>query len=135
MSTKGCFLIEVLSSNWFFGRATNLLSALLLFLFVLFVWSTSKINYMTLWSCTYIDLLQGFWRGNVPALLMVMPYTSIQFTVLHKFKTYMSGSSKAGLFASSHIWRLFFSIGTLAEVFQWYATVEEGFKFGRLQGN
>lgn len=39
--------------------------------------------------------LWGFWRGNVPALLMVMPYTSIQFTVLHKFKTYMSGSSKA----------------------------------------
>lgn len=39
--------------------------------------------------------LPGFWRGNVPALLMVMPYTSIQFTVLHKFKTYMSGSSKA----------------------------------------
>uniref|UniRef100_A0A803L362 Uncharacterized protein n=1 Tax=Chenopodium quinoa TaxID=63459 RepID=A0A803L362_CHEQI len=38
---------------------------------------------------------RGFWRGNVPALLMVMPYTSIQFTVLHKFKTYMSGSSKA----------------------------------------
>ncbi|KAK9734332.1 hypothetical protein RND81_04G132300 [Saponaria officinalis] len=39
--------------------------------------------------------LSGFWRGNVPALLMVMPYTSIQFTVLHKIKTYMSGSSKA----------------------------------------
>ncbi|XP_074311856.1 mitochondrial thiamine diphosphate carrier 2-like [Silene latifolia] len=39
--------------------------------------------------------LPGFWRGNVPALLMVMPYTSIQFTVLHKIKTYMSGSSKA----------------------------------------
>uniref|UniRef100_A0A7C9CPI4 Uncharacterized protein n=1 Tax=Opuntia streptacantha TaxID=393608 RepID=A0A7C9CPI4_OPUST len=39
--------------------------------------------------------LAGFWRGNVPALLMVMPYTAIQFAVLHKFKTYMSGSSKA----------------------------------------
>ncbi|KAI3860973.1 hypothetical protein MKW92_033939 [Papaver armeniacum] len=39
--------------------------------------------------------LPGFWRGNVPALLMVMPYTSIQFTVLHKFKTFVSGSSKA----------------------------------------
>ncbi|KAJ8421720.1 hypothetical protein Cgig2_003528 [Carnegiea gigantea] len=39
--------------------------------------------------------LAGFWRGNAPALLMVMPYTAIQFTVLHKFKTYMSGSSKA----------------------------------------
>ncbi|CAO2839238.1 unnamed protein product [Amaranthus hypochondriacus] len=38
--------------------------------------------------------LPGFWRGNVPALLMVMPYASIQFTVLHKLKTYMSGSSK-----------------------------------------
>ncbi|GAB4833254.1 hypothetical protein Ancab_031501 [Ancistrocladus abbreviatus] len=38
--------------------------------------------------------LQGFWRGNVPALLMTMPYTAIQFTVLHKIKTYMAGSSK-----------------------------------------
>ncbi|XP_077225057.1 mitochondrial thiamine diphosphate carrier 2-like [Tasmannia lanceolata] len=36
----------------------------------------------------------GFWRGNVPALLMVMPYTAIQFTVLHKLKTFASGSSK-----------------------------------------
>uniref|UniRef100_A0A7N0T1T0 Uncharacterized protein n=1 Tax=Kalanchoe fedtschenkoi TaxID=63787 RepID=A0A7N0T1T0_KALFE len=38
---------------------------------------------------------KGFWRGNVPALLMVMPYTAIQFTVLHKFKTFAAGSSKA----------------------------------------
>ncbi|GMH26371.1 hypothetical protein Nepgr_028214 [Nepenthes gracilis] len=38
--------------------------------------------------------LRGFWRGNVPALLMVMPYTAIQFTVLHKFKSLMAGSSK-----------------------------------------
>ncbi|KAI3812387.1 hypothetical protein L1987_17094 [Smallanthus sonchifolius] len=36
----------------------------------------------------------GFWRGNVPALLMVMPYTAIQFAVLHKVKTFASGSSK-----------------------------------------
>nr|GEW03797.1 mitochondrial thiamine diphosphate carrier 2-like [Tanacetum cinerariifolium] len=39
--------------------------------------------------------LSGFWRGNVPALLMVMPYTAIQFMVLHKVKTFASGSSKA----------------------------------------
>ncbi|XP_042518373.1 mitochondrial thiamine diphosphate carrier 2-like [Macadamia integrifolia] len=38
--------------------------------------------------------LQGFWRGNVPALLMVMPYTAIQFMVLTKLKTFASGSSK-----------------------------------------
>ncbi|XP_027338420.1 mitochondrial thiamine diphosphate carrier 2-like isoform X1 [Abrus precatorius] len=38
--------------------------------------------------------IQGFWRGNVPALLMVMPYTAIQFTVLHKLKSFASGSSK-----------------------------------------
>ncbi|KAB2009759.1 hypothetical protein ES319_D10G188700v1 [Gossypium barbadense] len=38
--------------------------------------------------------LPGFWRGNVPALLMVMPYTAIQFAVLHKLKTFASGSSK-----------------------------------------
>ncbi|XP_058077813.1 mitochondrial thiamine diphosphate carrier 2-like isoform X2 [Magnolia sinica] len=38
---------------------------------------------------------QGFWRGNVPALLMVMPYTAIQFTVLHKLKTLAAGSSKS----------------------------------------
>ncbi|XWS14064.1 hypothetical protein CRYUN_Cryun36dG0091400 [Craigia yunnanensis] len=34
--------------------------------------------------------LLGFWRGNVPALLMVMPYTAIQFAVLHKLKTFAS---------------------------------------------
>ncbi|XP_058077815.1 mitochondrial thiamine diphosphate carrier 2-like isoform X3 [Magnolia sinica] len=39
--------------------------------------------------------LPGFWRGNVPALLMVMPYTAIQFTVLHKLKTLAAGSSKS----------------------------------------
>ncbi|PIA65575.1 hypothetical protein AQUCO_00100816v1 [Aquilegia coerulea] len=39
--------------------------------------------------------LRGFWRGNVPALLMVMPYTAIQFTVLHKLKSFASGSSKS----------------------------------------
>ncbi|KAK2991996.1 hypothetical protein RJ640_014857 [Escallonia rubra] len=38
--------------------------------------------------------LRGFWRGNVPALLMVMPYTAIQFTVLHALKTFAAGSSK-----------------------------------------
>lgn len=37
----------------------------------------------------------GLWRGNVPALLMVMPYTAIQFAVLHKFKSFVAGSSKA----------------------------------------
>jgi solute carrier family 25 thiamine pyrophosphate transporter 19 len=40
--------------------------------------------------------LSGFWRGNVPALLMVVPYTSIQFAVLHKVKSFAAGSSKAG---------------------------------------
>lgn len=39
--------------------------------------------------------LPGFWRGNVPALLMVMPYTAIQFTVLNKLKTLAAGSSKS----------------------------------------
>ncbi|KAG0497449.1 hypothetical protein HPP92_001893 [Vanilla planifolia] len=38
--------------------------------------------------------LLGFWKGNVPALFMYMPYTAIQFTVLHKLKTFASGSSK-----------------------------------------
>lgn len=32
----------------------------------------------------------------MPALLMVMPYTSIQFTVLHKLKSFASGSTKTG---------------------------------------
>ncbi|KMZ60608.1 Mitochondrial carrier protein-like [Zostera marina] len=40
----------------------------------------------------------GFWRGNVPALLMVMPYTAIQFTVLHRLKTLAAGSSKSDNF-------------------------------------
>lgn len=44
----------------------------------------------------YFVFSQGFWRGNVPALLMVMPYTSIQFTVLHKLKSFASGSTKTG---------------------------------------
>ncbi|XP_047957582.1 mitochondrial thiamine diphosphate carrier 2-like isoform X2 [Salvia hispanica] len=35
----------------------------------------------------------GFWRGNVPALLMVMPYTAIQFAVMQKLKAIVSGSS------------------------------------------
>ncbi|VAH84320.1 unnamed protein product [Triticum turgidum subsp. durum] len=39
-------------------------------------------------------MFQGFWRGNVPALFMYMPYTAIQFTVLHKLKTFASGSSR-----------------------------------------
>jgi hypothetical protein len=42
--------------------------------------------------------LQGFWRGNAPALLMYMPYTAIQFTVLHELKTFASGSSRTGIF-------------------------------------
>jgi Mitochondrial carrier protein len=44
-----------------------------------------------------IFIIQGFWRGNVPALFLYMPYTAIQFTVLHKLKTFASGSSKAGM--------------------------------------
>ncbi|KAB5545366.1 hypothetical protein DKX38_013478 [Salix brachista] len=42
-----------------------------------------------------LPVVKGFWRGNVPALLMVMPYTAIQFAVLHKLKTFAAGSSKA----------------------------------------
>ncbi|XP_047957597.1 mitochondrial thiamine diphosphate carrier 1-like isoform X4 [Salvia hispanica] len=37
--------------------------------------------------------IPGFWRGNVPALLMVMPYTAIQFAVMQKLKAIVSGSS------------------------------------------
>ncbi|KAG6432113.1 hypothetical protein SASPL_103687 [Salvia splendens] len=48
-------------------------------------------------SMVFSLLYLGFWRGNVPALLMVMPYTAIQFTVLHKLKSFVSGSSKSGL--------------------------------------
>ncbi|KAF3341364.1 mitochondrial thiamine pyrophosphate carrier-like isoform X3 [Carex littledalei] len=47
------------------------------------------------------ESLLGFWRGNVPGLLLYMPYTAIQFTVLHKFKTFASGSSKAAGLATS----------------------------------
>ncbi|KAG6472037.1 mitochondrial thiamine diphosphate carrier 2-like [Zingiber officinale] len=38
--------------------------------------------------------LRGFWRGNVPALLLYMPYAAIQFTTLHYLKTLAAGSSK-----------------------------------------
>jgi len=44
--------------------------------------------------------LPGFWRGNVPALMMYMPYTAIQFTVLHKLKTFASGSSRTGILSA-----------------------------------
>lgn len=46
---------------------------------------------------------QGFWRGNVPALLMVMPYTAIQFAVLQKVKTFASGSSKTGILSTDQL--------------------------------
>ena len=36
---------------------------------------------------------QGYWRGTVPGLLLVMPYCSIQFVVLHKFKSLVAGST------------------------------------------
>jgi len=45
----------------------------------------------------------------VPALLMVMPYTGIQFTVLHKLKTFASGSSKTGILFSYSV-SLFFLV-------------------------
>ncbi|XLR47929.1 hypothetical protein S83_032589, partial [Arachis hypogaea] len=45
---------------------------------------------------TLHDYKEGFWQGNVPASLMVMRYTAIQFRVLHKLKTLASGSSKSG---------------------------------------
>ncbi|MCO5602383.1 hypothetical protein L7F22_056514 [Adiantum nelumboides] len=38
--------------------------------------------------------IKGLWRGNVPALLMVMPYTAIQFVVLHKLKSFAAGSNR-----------------------------------------
>lgn len=38
--------------------------------------------------------IKGLWRGNVPALLMVMPYTAIQFVVLHKLKSFAAGSAR-----------------------------------------
>lgn len=34
----------------------------------------------------------------MPALFMYMPYTAIQFTVLHKLKSFAAGSSKTGLY-------------------------------------
>ncbi|CAI5935818.1 unnamed protein product [Closterium sp. NIES-65] len=37
---------------------------------------------------------QGFWRGTVPGLLLVMPYTAIQFVVIHRFKSLMTGSHR-----------------------------------------
>ncbi|GJP30935.1 hypothetical protein CLOM_g7332 [Closterium sp. NIES-68] len=38
--------------------------------------------------------VQGFWRGTVPGLLLVMPYTAIQFVVIHRFKSLMTGSHR-----------------------------------------
>lgn len=36
----------------------------------------------------------GLWRGTVPGLLLVMPYTAIQFVVIHRFKSFLVGSSQ-----------------------------------------
>lgn len=36
--------------------------------------------------------IRGLWRGNVPALLLQVPYTAIQFVVISNFKTLVSGS-------------------------------------------
>ncbi|KAG6431197.1 hypothetical protein SASPL_109274 [Salvia splendens] len=47
--------------------------------------------------------LPGFWRGNVPALLMVMPYTAIQFTVLHKLKSFVLVHPKDHINISSYL--------------------------------
>ncbi|KAG6435428.1 hypothetical protein SASPL_100301 [Salvia splendens] len=58
----------------------------------LFLGSIIAGDAMEIWA----GFAHGFWRGNVPALLMVMPYTAIQFTVLHKLKSFVSGSSKSG---------------------------------------
>eukprot|EP00850_Spirogloea_muscicola_P005316 SM000024S07778 [mRNA] locus=s24:477400:479672:+ [translate_table: standard] len=35
--------------------------------------------------------IRGFWRGTVPALLLVMPYTAVQFVVLYKFRFWVLG--------------------------------------------
>lgn len=37
----------------------------------------------------------GLWRGNVPGLLLWMPYTAIQFAVLRQFKLFAEASTKA----------------------------------------
>ncbi|CAI5492143.1 unnamed protein product [Closterium sp. Naga37s-1] len=42
----------------------------------------------------------GFWRGTVPGLLLVMPYTAIQFVVIHRFKSLMTGSHRTGKLTS-----------------------------------
>jgi hypothetical protein len=39
---------------------------------------------------------QGLWRGNVAGLLLVMPYTAIQFVVLHEFKTLAAENGHTG---------------------------------------
>lgn len=41
-------------------------------------------------------LPQGFWRGTVPGLLLVMPYSAIQFVTIHRCKSWLAGSSKDG---------------------------------------
>eukprot|EP00850_Spirogloea_muscicola_P013582 SM000093S24393 [mRNA] locus=s93:25680:27935:- [translate_table: standard] len=35
--------------------------------------------------------IRGFWRGTVPALLLVMPYTAVQFVVLYRFRFWVLG--------------------------------------------
>ncbi|KAG6554263.1 hypothetical protein Mapa_004179 [Marchantia paleacea] len=58
--------------------------------------------------------LPGLWRGNVPALFMVMPYTAIQFVVLQKFKSvaasYQEGDKNPGHLSS----RMAYASGAVA---------------------
>lgn len=38
----------------------------------------------------------GLWKGTTPALLLVMPYTAVQFTVLQQFKAFVARGSAGG---------------------------------------
>ncbi|MCO5575850.1 hypothetical protein L7F22_029655 [Adiantum nelumboides] len=55
--------------------------------------------------------IKGLWRGNVPALFMVMPYTAIQFVVLHKLKSFAAGSNRGGLVPTPGFYKIFTRVG------------------------
>lgn len=44
--------------------------------------------------------VRGLWRGNIPALLLQMPYTAIQFVVKSNADSLVAGSPQAGLITS-----------------------------------
>ncbi|GBG67262.1 hypothetical protein CBR_g88551 [Chara braunii] len=63
---------------------------------------------------------KGLWKGIVPAQLLVVPYTAIQFVVVHKFKSLVAKSPREGrlsdLNAYVQQWRVYVVVSLCLEL-------------------